>query len=139
MKTIISTFALILSLASVSEAKTLTCQSYEMVEGWNAGRTHGYVFLTGQIQSNEVLANAQITGPFVTSSSDSLADANYKSKDPRYAQYTRFSNLEDAWCWYSPFLPKEMANIKQSEFTGFISRVCESGSKENFAVKCVIK
>jgi hypothetical protein len=139
MKTVICTAAILLSLASISEAKTLTCQSYHVVEGWNAVATHDYVVLRGEIQSNDTLVNTQITGAFVTSSATSVADTQYASKNPRYTQYTRFSSLEDAWCWYSPFLLKEMANTTVSAFTGFINRTCEGGSSANIAMKCVIK
>ncbi|WP_413561210.1 hypothetical protein [Bdellovibrio sp. HCB209] len=140
MKTLISTLVMALSFASLASAKTVSCQSLEIVEGWNAGTTRDYVYFTADIKSNAELSNAVITGAFVAHTDSSVADITKAPKSPYYAAYSNFSSLEDAWCWYNPFLPKFMADLDAGkEFKGFIGRVCESGNRENIAVQCVIK
>ncbi|UYL08376.1 hypothetical protein B9G69_015140 [Bdellovibrio sp. SKB1291214] len=139
MKTLLSTFAIILSLASFAEAKSLSCRSVDIIEGWTGFTTRDHVTFTAVIQSDELLAGARMRGALIASAGALVADQSYASKNPRYVHYTRFSGLEDAWCWYTPFLPKDMANTTNSEFTGFMGRTCENGSTANIALKCVIK
>lgn len=140
MKMILSTLALLLSFSAVASAKTVACQSFDKVEGWNAGRTFDYVNFSAEVKENALLTNALITGAFIADASSSVADIEKESKSPYYKAYANFSPLEDAWCWYTPFLPKFMADLNEGhEFKGYIARVCEAGNRENIAVKCVIK
>lgn len=140
MKTLMTAIALTLSFASFAEAKTLSCQSFAAVDGWTGTATHDFAILTANLGIHEQLSSARISGAFLASAEVSLADTAYTSKNPRYQDYTRFSALEDAWCWYSPFLPKQITNlVVGTQFTGFVNRTCENGASENIAMKCVIK
>lgn len=140
MKLAISTLMFILSFAALASAKSVSCQSFEKVEGWNAGRTFDYVNFSAEVKANDELTNVLITGAFIAHTDSSVADIKKTPKSPYYSAYANFSALEDAWCWYSPFLPKFMADLDAGkEFKGFINRVCEAGNRENIAVQCVIK
>ncbi len=138
MRTLMTAIALALALASISEAKTLNCQSFDIIEGWNGGTTHSPVYFNAEVESDVFLAHASITGAFTASAKFSEISELSTSKNPRYANYARFSAVEDAWCWYTPFLP---AKISQAggEFTGFISRVCEGNTGlMNIAMSCTV-
>ncbi|QDK45251.1 hypothetical protein DOM22_08830 [Bdellovibrio sp. ZAP7] len=140
MKTFISAIIFTLSFASISEAKFLTCQSFEAIEGWTGSATHDFAHLTAAVSANNELASAKLSGAVLASADVSTPDTGFTSKNPRYQDYTRFSALEDAWCWYSPFLPKQLAALPEgSVFTGFVNRTCENGSATNIAMKCAVE
>ncbi|QLY26950.1 hypothetical protein [Bdellovibrio sp. KM01] len=140
MKIFISAIIFTLSFASISEAKSLTCQSFQAIDGWKGTATHDFALLTATVSANNELASAKLSGAVLTSAGTSTPDTGFTSKSPRYQDYTRFSALEDAWCWYSPFLPKQLATLPEGTvFTGFVNRTCENGSSTNIAMKCVIE
>ncbi|WP_413587354.1 hypothetical protein [Bdellovibrio sp. HCB274] len=141
MKLMLSIFAVALSFSLSAQAKSVSCQSLEKVEGWKGFRTFDFANFSAEIISNQELQQAEINGAFAaTVEKSTVIVKEDAAKSPYYTAYANFTSLEDAWCWYSPFLPKFMNDLESGrEFKGYINRVCEGGNRQNIALKCVIQ
>jgi hypothetical protein len=139
MKINFAVMAVLIVMSSATHAKTLSCQSFDIIEGWNAGTTRSHVYFNAEVESDVFLPKATVTGAFTASADFTEISALSTSKNPRYSTYARFSTLEDAWCWYTPFLPAKISETNGS-FTGFIGRVCEGNTGIiNIAMSCSVK
>lgn len=98
----------------------LACKSNEVVEGWDGSATEDYVRYTAYVESDTKLVKAVINGAFKTDMRDLVADLDSENKYNR----SRFSTLEDAWCWFNLLTPKNLS-AQTSSFKGTVQYLCE--------------
>lgn len=96
----------------------LNCKSLEKVNGWNGSPTFDYDYVSAEVDDENNLLGVQITGAHTSDKRDLKAKLSSKYERAKY------SLLEDAWCWYSVLLPKEVLNQKD-DFKGAIQYSCE--------------
>ncbi len=134
--------AIALVLAFVSTAAfadtVLICRSYQKIEGWRAYNTNDYLRFTAYVVSDTELKKAEVDGAYGSDVRDIKADPKYKPTSKRYANYNRFSDLEDAWNWFLPLLPKDLTSQK-GDFRGYIQIFGEEGFSETVSLKCSLK
>lgn len=105
----------------------LLCRSTQRVTGWNAHRTSGYLILRADIESNERLIRAELSGPYEAGPDTVTADPNYRPRNERYRGYNRFSAIEDAWHWFYPLLPRDLLR-QPTSFDAFVRIMGEEGA-----------
>jgi len=128
------------SVTSHASTASLKCISYDVVDGWTGEDTHARVVLTAKVASNDELQDAAISGAYISDVRDLRADEGYKPRSPRYFGMNRFSLLEDAWCNFTPILPKKLsAQSKGKKFTGYVQVSCESGNQPTIGLFCSIE
>lgn len=126
------------SVAQAFAGSVLICQSTTKVRGWNASETFDFLRLTAYVASNTEIQRAELKGAYVSDTRDLKADSNYRPRSAAYANFNRFSVLEDAWHWFSPLLPKDL-NSQSGRFTGFVQIMGEEGFKETVRLNCHLR
>lgn len=127
-------------VAQASAAGKLVCTSLEKVAGWRGVQTNDFLTLSADIVSGSELRGARVLGAYGSDRADVSADADYRPRNPAYADMNRFGSLEDAWNWFFPLLPKDLAQKEPgSRFTGYLQIVGEQEYKGTVEMACEVR
>lgn len=141
LKRLVVMILLVSPLISQARPNAVVCRSSQPVNGWTGVDTEEVVLFTAYVDSDTSLSKAQVKGAFVSDVRDLEADSKYRPRNPRYRDFSRFDVLEDAWCWFWPLLPKDLASQpKGSRFDGYLQMVCEEGrNRQTIDLSCSIR
>jgi len=131
---ILTTILSLLSLNTFAQNPTVTCKSYEKVQGWIGTNTHESLNFTAEVESATSLKSAEVSGAY-------RSDIRDLTSAPKNTKFSSFKYLEDAWCWFAPALPKDIEQIKVGQkFTGYMNILCENDSRpRSYALTCTLK
>ena len=128
-------------ISAHSQPTAVVCNSFDMINGWTGVETFKKLKFTAYLLPGSEIDKAQLNGAYISDVRRIMADPNYTSKNPKYLGFNRFVNLEDAWCWFTPLLPKSIGSMASgSGFVGYVQMACEEGrNQRTIGMACFLK
>lgn len=124
--------------ASAKGLPLLVCSTNTEIDGWKGSETFEKLQFTAFVKSDTELQAALVTGAYISDTRDIKIVDNFKPATRKYQNYNKFNPTEDAWNWFYPLLPKDLAD-RVSPFRGYIRVMGEQGYKETYKLTCSIR